>query len=648
MDHPRTTLEWANLYASLGWSVVPVRPGEKLPAVHWMAYQRQPATASELHGWFAVGGYGIGLVQGARPNCITLDFDGDQGHETLASLEQRFGALPPTVRAITPGGGVHVILRHPGKNVPTRKNLLPGFDVRGDGGFIVAHPSRHANGRTYEWDVDNHPEDVVLADCPAWVADIICGDAPSGEGASVPVQMAQAPGPLGMAVERVVDGREAYMRDTILAVLIDLRERLGRTPTEAELTAEAWPQYERKVDFSRPGRGAAEFAAKVRYTLARAAKGVIRGVPADGDAVGLPATTHDWEGDGGPLAGSAEKPKAKKDIQVLSLQELEALPPIEYLVEGLIPEEGVVVPYGPPKVGKTFVVLSMALHVAAGMAWMGKKVRQAGVVYVAGEGARGVALRSKVMRSRYGIPDNIPFWVIPHRINLREAGMVAKLTAAIREVVLDEPIGLIIFDTLPRMMPGADENSAQDMGLVVAACDDVKETFKASVMAVMHTGKNVDQGIRGSNAVLGALDASLLVQAAGEKVIRVKNEDQKDGETAPDMLFRLEEVSIGLGRSSLVPVPLDGPQPASAPQQLSLVDQIARALGQHKARLPTKALAEALGMTSGNGRSELAKAIPIAPLTVETVIDGQRVRLWKFVDGDKKTSPTLFVREDIS
>lgn len=32
-----------------------------------------------------------------------------------------------------------------------RTGLLPGVDLRGDGGFVVAPPSRHANGQVYTW-----------------------------------------------------------------------------------------------------------------------------------------------------------------------------------------------------------------------------------------------------------------------------------------------------------------------------------------------------------------------------------------------------------------------------------------------------------------------------------------------------------------
>ena len=59
------------------------------------------------------------------------------------------------------------------------------------------------------------------------------------------------------------------------------------------------------------------------------------------------------------------------------MRELDALPPPEWLVEGLIPEASLVVPFGPPKAGKTFIVLSWSLHVAAGLPWFGRAVKQA-------------------------------------------------------------------------------------------------------------------------------------------------------------------------------------------------------------------------------------------------------------------------------
>lgn len=88
-----------------------------------------------------------------------------------------------------------------------------------------------------------------------------------------------ASGTLGLGAEQITDGREAYMRDTILAVLIQWIGENGAAPTDQELFDAAWPQYSSKVDFSRPGRGADEMVRKIRSTLRRFERGQLRGLP---------------------------------------------------------------------------------------------------------------------------------------------------------------------------------------------------------------------------------------------------------------------------------------------------------------------------------------------------------------------------------
>jgi hypothetical protein len=48
--------------------------------------------------------------------------------------------------------------------------LMPGIDVRGDGGYVLAPPSIHPSGRRYEWSVDSASE---FADAPGWLLDLI-------------------------------------------------------------------------------------------------------------------------------------------------------------------------------------------------------------------------------------------------------------------------------------------------------------------------------------------------------------------------------------------------------------------------------------------------------------------------------------------
>ena len=56
------------------------------------------------------------------------------------------------------------------------------------------------------------------------------------------------------------------------------------------------------------------------------------------------------------------------------------------LVKGLLDQSALSVMYGQSNVGKTFVAMDVAFHVAAGMAWGGLKVSRGAVVYVAAEG----------------------------------------------------------------------------------------------------------------------------------------------------------------------------------------------------------------------------------------------------------------------
>ena len=114
----------------------------------------------------------VGLATG---NAVVLDVDPRHGGDaSLAALEAEHGALPMTVRALTGGGGEHIFFRPPAgmeirNSAGDSGGLAPGLDIRGAGGYVVAPPSLHLSGRSYEWSVDHHPDEVTAADMPAWL-----------------------------------------------------------------------------------------------------------------------------------------------------------------------------------------------------------------------------------------------------------------------------------------------------------------------------------------------------------------------------------------------------------------------------------------------------------------------------------------------
>lgn len=115
----------------------------------------------------------IGIATGAISGFAVLDIDGPEGEASLALLEAEHADLPATTSAKT-GKGRHLLFEHPADGLKTTTSIgrkASRLDSRGDGGYIVAAPSRHHSGRTYEWIDLSAP----LAAMPQWLCDVIRG-----------------------------------------------------------------------------------------------------------------------------------------------------------------------------------------------------------------------------------------------------------------------------------------------------------------------------------------------------------------------------------------------------------------------------------------------------------------------------------------
>ena len=155
----------------MGWSVIPLRPRDKVPALQsWKAYQGRLASAGEVARW-VVNGCNIGIVTGTISGLLVLDLDSAD-----AMVEAERHGLPDTVIART-AKGRHHYFRHPGSKVKNRAAILPGMDVRGDGGFVVGPGSIHPTSIRYEWITG--PDEVPLAPPPAWLVDLMGTPAPA-------------------------------------------------------------------------------------------------------------------------------------------------------------------------------------------------------------------------------------------------------------------------------------------------------------------------------------------------------------------------------------------------------------------------------------------------------------------------------------
>jgi hypothetical protein len=158
--------------AALGFRVFPLWENEKKPYLD--KWQIKACTdAGIISAWYKSNNHNIGIATGADSGCIVFDWDGAAGAGTRNMLQAKYGNLPVTVTAMT-GKGEHEYYRYPtGLDIRNKQNqpLLPGWDLRGNGGYVVAPPSRHPNGHTYEWVRD--PWNYDLQDLPEEYLDLI-------------------------------------------------------------------------------------------------------------------------------------------------------------------------------------------------------------------------------------------------------------------------------------------------------------------------------------------------------------------------------------------------------------------------------------------------------------------------------------------
>ncbi|MGC8905105.1 bifunctional DNA primase/polymerase, partial [Thermus sp.] len=158
-----SALEAALAYARLGYGVLPLYPGEKRPHPGLVPHGLKEASLdpSTLEGWWrACPRCGVGIL--APEEVLVLDFDDPTAWE---GLRREHPALLEAPRQRTASGGYHVFLRLPqGVRLSATTRKLPGVDLRGMGrAYVVAAPTRLADGRGYAWEVPLvRPEDLPL------------------------------------------------------------------------------------------------------------------------------------------------------------------------------------------------------------------------------------------------------------------------------------------------------------------------------------------------------------------------------------------------------------------------------------------------------------------------------------------------------
>ena len=191
-----------------------------------------------------------------------------------------------------------------------------------------------------------------------------------------------------------------------------------------------------------------------------------------------------------------------------------------WLIKGVLAKGETSAWIAPPGGMKSALLAQASICVGSGLDWQGKRNKgAAGVVYFALERADLVEKRIKAHCLRLGLK-SLPIAVVAVTFDLIKPKSVKRVITTIQEAetVFGVGVGLVIFDTFAKLIAagGGDENQAKDQGAVFANVQRIKNAIGAHVAIIGHTGKDVQKGARGSNAILG--DVDIMIEISGDIV----------------------------------------------------------------------------------------------------------------------------------
>lgn len=266
--------------------------------------------------------------------------------------------------------------------------------------------------------------------------------------------------------------------------------------------------------------------------------------PIDGDANDYVQAGHDLKTLLMPLTGKAVLDKLKVVFGDQLSTEFEA--PNE-LVENLMTIGSTTVVYGDSNSGKTFWALSVATAIATGAECYGRKTDPGLVVYLACEAPGSIRARLQAIKRFYGCDlENLAMIPVPLNFYNGETD-ASDVIEAIREIerIKGMPVRLVIADTLARMSAGANENSGEDMGPVMARFEQVCLTTGAAMMIIHHNGKDAARGARGWSGIRAHIDTEIEVtekDGVRSASVTKQRELPSKGEA---IYFKLEIIEMG-------------------------------------------------------------------------------------------------------
>lgn len=215
--------------------------------------------------------------------------------------------------------------------------------------------------------------------------------------------------------------------------------------------------------------------------------------------------------------------------------------PIDWSITDILLADSLALFFGDPESGKTFLAIDIALCMAYGRKWHGHVVKQCPVVYIAGEGHNGMAIRFAAWRKHYSEQGDADFYCSNQAAALFDADSAKRVENEIH--ALNAQPKLIVVDTLARNFGGGNESATEDMNKFIRNVDNLRRPYDATALIVHHTGHKEKNRARGAFTLTCAMDTEYQMSRDGD-LVSFENTKMKDAERAESKMFEFQKVIL--------------------------------------------------------------------------------------------------------